>query len=175
MWNLPGPGIEPVSTTLTGGCFTTEPLEKLCCVNFCCTSEGESVIVVHSPSHVHFFATPWTIAGQVSLSFTISQSLPKFMSIEPVMPFNHLILCCPLLLLPSVFPSIRVFSSEPALHIKWPKYRNVSFSISSSNEYSGLISFRIDWLISLLSKGLSRVFSSTTIQKHQFFGPQPYL
>ena len=105
--------------------------------------QSESVIVVHLHSCVQFFATPWTTACQVSLSFTISRSLPKFMSIEPVMPFNHLILCCPLLLLPSIFPSIRVFSSEPPLHIKWPKYRNVSFSISPSNEYSGLISLRL--------------------------------
>jgi len=137
--------------------------------------QSESVTVVHSPSHVQFFATPWTTARQVSLSSTISRSFPKFMSIEPVMLFNHLIFCCPLLLLPSIFPSIRVFSSEPPLHIKWPKYRNVSFSISPSNEYSGLISFKVDWLISLLSKGLSRVFSSITIQKHPFLGSQPYL
>ena len=87
--------------------------------------------------------TPWTAACQASLSFTISQTLLKFMSIELVMPSNHLILCCPLLLLPSIFPSIRVFSNESALCIRWSKYR--SFSIGPSNEYSGLISFRIDW------------------------------
>ena len=86
------------------------------------------------------------------------------MSIKSVMPSNHLILCCPLLLLPSIFPSIRVFSNESVLHIRWPKYSRFSFSISPSSEYSGLISFRI----SLLSKGLSRVFSNTTVQKHQF-------
>ena len=97
--------------------------------------------------------TPWTAACQASLSFTISQSLFKLMSIESVMPFNHLIFCCPLLL-PSVFPSIRVFSSEPALHIRWPKYW--SFSISPSNEFSGLISFRIDWFELLAVQGTLR-------------------
>ena len=97
-------------------------------------------------SHVQLFANPWTAALQGSLSFTNSQSLLKLMSIESVMPSNHLILCCPLLLLPSIFPSTRVFSSELVLHIRWPKYWSFSFSISPSNEYSGLISFRIDWL-----------------------------
>ena len=93
-------------------------------------------------SHVQFLETPWTAAYQASLSFTISQSLLKLMSIESVMPSNHLMLCCPLLLLPSIFPSIKVFSNESALHIRWPKYW--SFSISPSNAYSGLISFRIE-------------------------------
>ena len=88
---------------------------------------------------------PWIAAHQASLSFTLSQSLLRFMSIESVMPSNHLIFCCPLLLLPSIFPSIRVFSSESALHMRWPKYWSFSFSISPSNEYSGLISFKIDW------------------------------
>ena len=90
--------------------------------------------------------TPWTAAHQASLSITNSQSLLKLMSIELVMPSNHLILCCPLLLLPSVFPSIRVFSNESALHIRWSKYWSFSFNISPSNEYPGLISFRMDWL-----------------------------
>ena len=90
--------------------------------------------------------TPWTAACQASLSITNSQSLPKFMSIESVMPSNHLILCCPLLLLPSIFPSIRVFSNELVLRMRWPEYWSFSFRISPSNEYSGLISFRIDWL-----------------------------
>ena len=98
-------------------------------------------------------------------------SLLKLMSIESVMPSNHLILCHPLLL-PSIFPSIRVFSNESVLHIRWPKYWSFSFSISPSSEHSGLISFRMDWLISLQSKGLSRVFSNTTVQKHQFFCTQ---
>ena len=103
------------------------------------------VVVVQSLSRVRLFATPWTAACQVSLSITNSQSLLKLMSIESVMPFNHLILCRPLLLLPSIFPSIRVFSNESALRIRWPKYWSFSFSISPSNEYSWLISFRIDW------------------------------
>ena len=102
------------------------------------------VIVVQLLSHVQFFATPWTAAQQASLSFTISQSLLKLISIESVMPSNHVILCCPLLLLPSIFPSIRIFSNESALHIRCPKYW--SFSISPSSDCSGLISFRIDWL-----------------------------
>ena len=97
------------------------------------------------------------------------------MFIELVMPSNYLTLCCPFLLLPSIFPSIRVFSNELTLCIRWPKYWNFSFSISPSNEYSGLISFRIDWLDSLLSKGLPRVFFSITTQKHEFFGAQPPL
>ena len=98
-------------------------------------------------------ATPWTAAHQASLSITNLQSLLKLISIESVMPSNHLILCCPLLLLPSIFPSIGVFSNELALHIMWPKYWNFSFSISLSNEYSGLISFRMDWLDLLAVQG----------------------
>ena len=98
-------------------------------------------------------ATPWTTALQASLSITNSQSLPKLMSIKSVMPSNHLILCCPLLLLPSIFPSMRVFSNESALHIRWPKYWSFSFSISPSSEYSGLISFRMDWLDLLAVQG----------------------
>ena len=97
-------------------------------------------------SHVPLFETPWTAAHQVFLSITNSQSLPKLVSIESVMPSNHLILCRPLLLLPSIFPSIRVFSNESGLHIRWPKYRGFSFNISPSSEYSGLIYFRKDWL-----------------------------
>ena len=100
---------------------------------------------VQSLSHVWLFATPWTAARQASLSITNSRSPPKPMSIESVMPSNHLILCCPLLFLPSIFPNIRVFSNELARHIRWLKYWSFSFSISPSNEYSGLISFRIDW------------------------------
>ena len=99
---------------------------------------------VQSLSHVWLFATPWTAAHQTSLSITNSQSSLKLMSIEAVMPSNHLILCRTLLLLPSIFPSIRVFSNEPVLHIRWPKYWSFSFSISPSNQYLGLISFRID-------------------------------
>ena len=97
-----------------------------------------------SLSHVRLFVTPWTAAHQASLSITISRSLLKLMYIESVMPSNHLILCDPLLLLPSIFPSIRVFSNESALRIRWPKYWSFSFSISPFSEYSGLISFRVD-------------------------------
>ena len=99
----------------------------------------------------------------------------SLMSIKSVMPSNHLILCRPLRLPPSIFPSIMVFSNESVLHIRWPKYWSFSFSISPSNEYSGLISFRMTSWISLQSKGLSRVFSNTTVQKHPFFGTQLYL
>ena len=119
---------------------------------------------VQSFSHVQLFMTPWTSACQASLSFTIFQSLLKLMSIESVLPSNHHILCCPLLLLPSIFRSIRVFSNELALHLRWPNYWSFSFSISSSNEYSGLISFRTDWLDLLAVQGTLRVFSNTTIQ-----------
>ena len=115
---------------------------------------------VQSLSHVQLVATPWTAARQASLPIANSQSLLKLMSTELVMPSNHLILCRPLLFLPSIFPSIRVFSNESALHIRWPKYWSFSFSISPSNEYSGLISFRMDWWVSLLSKGLSRVYQT---------------
>ena len=111
-------------------------------------------------NHVQLFATPWTAAHQASMSITNSWKLNKLMSIESVMPSNHLILCSPLLLSPSVFPSTRDFSNESALHIRWPKYWSFSFSISPSNEYTGLISFRMDWLDLLQSKGLSRVFNT---------------
>ena len=106
-----------------------------------------------SLSHVRLFATPWTAAHQASLSITKSWSLFKLMSIESMMPSNHLILCSPLLLPPSIFPSIRVFSKQSVFRIRWPKYWSVSFSISPSNEYSGLISFRMDWLDLLAVQG----------------------
>ena len=108
---------------------------------------------VQSFSHVQLFATPWTAAHQASLSITNFWSLLKLMSIESVMPSNHLILCHPLLLQPSIFPTIRVFSKESVLCIRWPKYWSFSFSISPSNEYSGLISFRIDWFDLLAVQG----------------------
>ena len=127
---------------------------------------------VQLPDHVRLFATRCTAARQASLSITNSQSLLKFMSTESVIPSNHLILCHPLLLLPSIVPSIRVFSNESVLHTRWPKYWCFSFSINPSNESSGLTSFRMDGWISLQSKGLSRVFSNTTVQKHQFFRAQ---
>ena len=108
---------------------------------------------VQSLSRVQLFSTPWTPAHQASLSITNSQSLLTLMSIESVMPSNHLILCRPLLLLPSIFPSIRVFSNESVLRIRWPKYWSFSFNISPSNEQSGLISFRMDWLDLLAVQG----------------------
>ena len=114
-------------------------------------------------SFVSDSSTQWTAACWASLSITNFWSLFKFMSIESVMPSNHLILCRPLLLLPSIFPSIRVFPNESALRIRWPKYWSFSFSISPSREYSGLIPSGLTGFISLLSKGLSRVFSSTTV------------
>ena len=118
------------------------------------------------------FATPWTAAHQASLSITNSWSLLKLMSIELVMPSNHLILCCPLLLPPSINPSIRVFSNESVLRIRWPKYWSFSFSISPSNEHPGLISFRMGWLDLLAVQGTLKSFPNTTVQKHQFFGTQ---
>ena len=108
---------------------------------------------VQLPSHVQLFATPWTAACQASLSITNSRSTPKLMSIELVMPSNYLILCCPLLLLISLFPSIRVFSNESALRIRWPKYWSFSFNISPSNEHPGLISIKMDWLDLLAVQG----------------------
>ena len=108
---------------------------------------------VQSLSHVWLFATPWTAAHQASLSITNSQSPPKPMSIELMMPSNHLILCHPLLLLPSIFPTIRVFSNESALHMRWPKYWSFSSNISPSSEHPGLISFRMDWLDLLAVQG----------------------
>ena len=122
---------------------------------------------VQSLSLVQLFVTPWTASCQASLSITNSRSLLKLMSIESVMPSNHLILCRPLLLPSSVFPSIRVFSNESVLHIRWPKYWSFSFSISPCNEYSGLISLRMDWLDLLAVQG-----TLTTAQKHQFFSAQ---
>ena len=131
--------------------------------------KGQSV---QSHSRAQLFVTPRTAAHQSSLSITSSQSLLKLKSIKSVMPSNHLILCHLLLLLPSIFPRIRVFSSESVLCIGWPKYWSFSFSISPSIKYSGLISFRMDWFDLLESKGLSRVFSNATVQKHQFFSVQ---
>jgi len=127
---------------------------------------------VQSLSRVQLFVTACTSARQASLSIENSQSLLRLMSTESVLPSKHLIFCRPLLLLPSILPSIRVFSKESVLCIKWPKYWSFSFSISPSNEHPGLIFFRMDWLDPLQSKGLTRVFSNTTVQKHQFFAAQ---
>ena len=128
---------------------------------------------IQSLSRVWLFATPWTAAPQASLSITNSRSLLKLMSFKSVMPSSHLILCRPLLLLPPIPPSIRVFSSESALRMRWPKYWSFIFSISPSNEHPGLISFRMNWLVFLAVQGtLKIVFSNTTVQMHQFFGTQ---
>ena len=133
-----------------------------------------SVQSVQSLSHVCLFATPLTAARQASLSITNSQSLLRLMSIESVMPSNHLMLCCPLLLPPSIFPSIRIFSNESALRIRWPKYWCFSFSISPSSEHSGLISFRVDWLYLLAVQGtlkslLQHHSSKASILQHSAF------
>ena len=137
--------------------------------------EVEGFSSVQLLTHVHHFVTPWTAACQASLStpgvYSNSCPLMIWWSVS-VMPSNHLILCRPLRLLSPIIPSIRVFSNESALHIRWPKYWRLSFNISPSNEYPGLISFRMDWLDLHQSKGLSRVFSNTTVQKHQFFSAQ---
>ena len=136
--------------------------------------ETVTYVIVHLLNCVQLFVTPWTATCQASLSFTVSWNLLRFMSIELVMSSNHLILCCPLLLLPSVFPSIRVFSSESAFPIRWPKYWRFSFSIIPSNDYSRLFPLGLTGLISLEAKGFSRVFS-TTIWKCQLFGFQSSL
>ena len=126
---------------------------------------------VQSLSHVWLFETPWNAALQASPSITNSRTLPKLLSIELVMPSNHLILCRPLLLPPSIFPSIRVFFNESVLRIRQPKYWSFSFSFSPSNEHSGLMYFRMDWLFLFVVQGALRVFN-ITVQRHQFFGTQ---
>ena len=127
---------------------------------------------VQELSWVLLFVTPWTAGCQASLSIINFRSLLKLISIELMMPSNHLILCHPLFLPHSIFPSIRVFSNESALCSRWPNYCSFSFNISPSNKHPGLIFFRMDGWISLQSKGLSKVFSNTTVQNHQFFGAQ---
>ena len=124
-------------------------------------------------SHFQLFATPRTAAHQASLSIPNSQSLLRLVSTESVAPSSHLVLCCHLLLSPTIFPSIRIFSNESVLSIShWPNYWSFSFSSGPSSEYSGLISFSMNWWDSLLSKGLSRISSNITVQKHQFFSAQ---
>ena len=125
-------------------------------------------------SHVQLFVTPWTAACQASLSITNSRSLLKLMSIESVMPSNHLILCHPLLLLPSMFPSIRVFSNESVLHIRWPKYWSFSSNTSPSNEHSGLISFRMNWLNLLAVKGTLKSLLQHHSSKASFLQPSAF-
>ena len=137
-------------------------------------SPGEGKGSVQSLSLVRLFATPWTAARQASLSITNSGSLPKLMSTELVIPFNHLILCCPLFLLPSIFPSIRVFSNESVLRIRWPKYWSFSVNVSPSNEYSGLISFRTDWLDLLAVQGTLKSLLQHHSLKASIFGAQPF-
>ena len=123
-------------------------------------------------SRVHLFMTPWSPAGQAPLSFTISWSLFSFMSTESVMLPNHLVFYQPALLLPSVFPSIRVFSSESSFHIRWPKYWSFNFNISPSSECSRLISFRMDWFDLLAAQGTLKTLLQATVQKHVFFSIQ---
>ena len=144
---------------IEGRFFTAEPPEK----------PPQSVQLL---SRVQLFVTPWAAACQASLSITNSWSLLTLMSMESVMPSNHLILCHPLLLLSPIFPSIRVFSNESVLRIRWPEYWSFSFNISPFNGHPGLISFRMTGWISFQSKGLSRVISNTTVQKHHFFCTQ---
>ena len=134
--------------------------------------KGQSVQFSHSVVS-DSLRPPWTAACQASLSNTNSRSLLKLISIGSVMPSNHLILCHPLLFPPSIFPSIRAFSNESVLCIRWPKYWSFSFSISPSNEYSGLISFRMDWLDLLAVQGTLKSLLHTTLQKYQLFGAQP--
>ena len=130
-------------------------------------------LLLFSHSVVSDSVIPWTAAHQASLSFTVSQSLLTLKSFESVMPSNQLILCRSLLLLPSIFPSIRVFSIEPTPHIRWPEY--YSFSISTSNKYSGLASFKIDWFDLLAVQMTLKSLLQHTVRKHQFFGAQPSL
>ena len=139
------------------------------------SENSRDLFFFQSLSHVCLFATPWTATHQASLSFTISWSLLKFMSIESVMPSNYLVLCCPLLLLPSIFPSIRVFSDELTL---WSGGQSIGVSASASvlpMNIQGWFPLELTGFISLQPKGLSKVFSNTTVQKHQFFGAQPSL
>ena len=143
--------------------FKHRKCESFSIKGYCCCSLTKSCPTI---------CDSWTATCQASQSFTISWSLLKLMSIESVMPSSYLILCHSLLRLPSILLSIRVFPSELALHIRWPDYWSFNFSISPSNEYSGLISFRVDWFD---LKALSRIFSSTTIRRHQFFRSQPSL
>ena len=136
-----------------------------------CIFKYFQVVIVQLLGCIQLFATPWTAVCQGPLSFNISWRLLKFVSIELVMLSHHLILCCPLLLLPSIFPSVRVFSNESALHIRWPKYWSFSFNISPSNEHPGLISFRMDWLDLLAAQGTLKSLQHHS-SKHQFFSTQ---
>ena len=134
----------------------------------CCAPETIYICSVQLLSCIRLFAIPWTVARQAYQSIINSWSLLQLMSIESVMPFNHLILCHPFLLLPSIFPSIRVFSNESVLHIRWPKYWSFSFTISPSNEYSGLISFRMDWFNLLVVQGIPRGYIYTYMYIYKY-------
>ena len=138
----------------------------------CRIQTSRTSVVVQLLSCVRLFATPWTVARQASLSITKSQSLLKLMSIESVMPSNYLIFYCPFLLLPSIFPSIRDFSNESGLHIRWPKYWRFSFNISPFNEHWGLISFRMDWLDLLAVQGTLKSLLQHHSSKASIFGAQ---
>ena len=149
-----------------------KPMQVLCCalldmLSLMCLLDISSVQLL---SRVRLFATPWIAARQASLSITNFRNPPKPISIKSVMTSSHLILCRPLLFLPPILPSIRVFSNESALRMRWPKYWSFSFNISPSNEHQDWSPSGWTGWISLQSKGLSRVFSNTTVQKHQFFG-----
>ena len=137
--------------------------------------EGALLLLLFSCPVVSNSAIPWIAARQVSLSLNISWSLPKFTSIVSVMPSSHLILWCSLLFLPLIFPSYREFSKESSVHIRWPKYWSFSFSISSSSEYSGLISLKIDWFDLLAVQGTFRSLLQHHVQRHWFFGVLPSL
>ena len=172
MWDHRRSGIKPMSAVLAGSFFTTEPPGKPLSSFLNKAPHLYQFSSVQSLSRVWLFVTPWTAACQASLSITNSWSLPKLMSIESVMPSNNLILCRPLLLLPTIPHSIRVFSNESALYIRWPKY--CSFNISPSNEHPGLISFRIDWLDLLAVQGtlkslLQHHSSKASIHLHSAF------
>ena len=174
-WDFPGKNTGMGSHTLLQGIFPPRDQTQVSHIvgGFFTRWATKAILQsVQSLSRVQLFADPWTAAGQASLSITNFQNLPKLMSIELVMPSNHLILCHPLLLPPSIFPSIRVFSNESVLRIRWAKDWSFIYNISPSNEYSGPTSFRIDQLDLLAGHGTPRVFSNTTVQKHQFFGTQ---
>ena len=181
-WEIDRETVETVSAFILGGFKITadgdcshEIKRRLLLGRKVMTNLDQFSSVQFSHSVVSDFCATWIAAHQASPSITNLWSSLRLASIESVMPSSHLILCCPFLLLPSIFPSIRIFSSESAFCIRWPKYWSLRFSISPSNEYSELISFRIDWFDLPASKGLSTVFTNNTVQKHQFFGAQPSL
>ena len=172
--DLPNPGINPRSPALhVDSCKEDAINRKGSQINSLKTLQVSSYTqLVQLLSHVRLFMTPWIAAHQASLSITNSRSLPKLMSIESVIPSNHLILCHPLFLQPSIFASIRVFSNESVLHIRWTNYWSSSFNISASNEYSGMISFRRGRLDLFAVQGTLKSLLQHQVQKHQFFSAQ---